>query len=240
MVYPLLNGTLHTHLHQPVNIIGRGLIIRRTGYQVVDFLLRVFLFGVNAIDLHPRQELLMINDILLERVAHLINIVHMHGCIVGVYLAAAFVNGHKHRLDAAGGLRHQRCGAGGGNGQAGDVAAAMFQHVLIQLRIGLFQSVDKRIVLLAFGIINFKSTTLCCHLHGRPVGIQGQGLVYFYRKLGSLLGAITQPHCCYHIALGRDSDTRPTSHAALAFYLLPEMTLRELHLFALRVAVYLA
>ena len=107
----------------------------------------------------------MINDILFKRVAYLVDKVNMHIGIIRVNLAATLINRHEYRLDTACCLRHQTGCARRRNGQTGYVAAAIFSHILIQLRICLLYTVDERIVLLALSIINFKSTALLGHFH---------------------------------------------------------------------------
>ena len=184
MVDPFLDGALHLHLHQPVDIVGRGVVIRRTANEVVNLLLRVFLLGVDAVDLHPLDELPVIDDVFLERVAHLVNEVDVSLGIVGVDLAAAFIHRHEHRLDTARGLRHQRSSAGRRDGQTGDVAAAVFHHVGVELRIGLLDAQDERIVLLALGVVDGESAALSSHVDAAAIGVEGQSLLHLNGKVG--------------------------------------------------------
>ena len=107
MIDPLLYGSLHLHLHKPIDIIGCGFIVRGLCHELVNLLLGVFLGGVVSVDFHPRHKLLMIYDVLLERVAHIVHIIHMHSLIVGIHLAAALIHGQEYRLNAAGGLCHE-------------------------------------------------------------------------------------------------------------------------------------
>ena len=162
VVNPFLYGTLHPHFHQPIHIVGRCLVIRRPGDQSVNLLLRVTLVGVNAVHPHPFDELAVVNDIFLKRVAHLIHKVDVYVGVVGIHLSAAFIHRHEHRLYAACGLCHQTCGACRCYGQAGNVSSAVGNHVVIQLRIGLFQSVDEWVVLFPAGV---KCPTLFGHFH---------------------------------------------------------------------------
>ena len=108
---------------------------------------------------------MVVDDILLECVAVLIGEVGMHVGVVGVYLAAALVYGHEHRLNARCGLRHDANGAGWGNGEAGNVAAAIFLHLLIHGRAGLPQAVDEWVGCLACCVVNLESTTLFGKVH---------------------------------------------------------------------------
>ena len=107
----------------------------------------------------------MINNVFFERVARLVYIIHMHVGIVGINLAATFVHGHEHRLYAACRLRHKTCGACWRDGKAGNVAASVFHHVGIQLRVGILYSVHKRVGSFPPGIVNLECATLFCHLH---------------------------------------------------------------------------
>ena len=88
----------------------------------------------------------MIHYVLLERVAHLVDKVHMHLRVIGIHLAATLVYRHEHRLYAACGLRHQTCRTGRGDCQAGDVAASVFHYVFIQLCVGVLYAQQERIV----------------------------------------------------------------------------------------------
>ena len=107
MVYPLLDSTLHTYFHQPINVICRCLMIWRAGYKGVYFLLCVLFTGINTIDTHPLQELTMIDYVLFETVSNLIYKVDMDISVIRINLTAALINGHKHGLYATGSLRHQ-------------------------------------------------------------------------------------------------------------------------------------
>ena len=131
-------------------VLSRNFEKRGLGYEGVNLLLCVSLLGVDAVDAHPFEELPVINDILLERVAHLVNEVDMHVGIVRVHLAATLVYGHEHRLDAACRLCHQRRCSRRCNSQTGDVASAVLQHVLVQLWVSLLYAQDERVVSLAF------------------------------------------------------------------------------------------
>ena len=239
VVHPLLYRALHTHLHEPVYVVGRSLVVRRLGHEVVYFLLRIFLLGVVAVDVHPCEELVMVHYVLLERVANLVDKVDMNVGIAGVHLAAALVYGHEHRFDAARCLRHEARSAGGGDGQAGYVAAPVLGHVLIQLRVGLAHPRNKGVVLFALGAVYLERAALAGHVDRRAVGGQGQRLVNLDREIRCLFRAVAKAHGGQHVALGRDAHARAAAHAALAHYLFPQVALGSFHLGALRVAVYL-
>ena len=163
----------------------------------------------------------------------------MHIGIAGVHLAAALVNRHKHRLNATGGLRHERRGAGGSDGQTGNVAPSVLHHVGIEFLVGILQSDDKRILLLTLGVEYLESATLLGHRHRRAVGCQCQRAMHVHREVGSLLCSVAQSHGCYHVALGRDAHACAAAHAALLLDFLPQMILCAFHLLALRVALHL-
>ena len=181
----------------------------------------------------------MIDHVLLEGVAHLVDKVHMHIGVVGIHLAAAHIDGHEHRLDAACGLRHQRRRSRGGNGQAGNVPAAVLLHVGPQLRVVLLNAQDERICGLALSVINLESTALLGHGHTRTIGTQRQRLMHVHGEFGGFLRAIAQSHGGNHIALGRDAHARTAAHATLATNLFPKMIFGTLHFIALGVFLYL-
>ena len=229
MIHPLLDGSLHAHLHQPIYIVGRGLVVRRLRHELVDLLLSVPLRDVKAVYLHPLQKFPMVDDVFFEAVAHLVYIVHMHIGVVRIHLAATLVDRHEYRLYARGGLAHERRGARGGNRQAGDISATIFLHVGIQLGVGLLQAQDERIVSLALCIIDGKGTSLPSHCYRGAIGVQGQFLMNRHGEIGRLLRAIAQTQGCNHVALGRNAYARAASLAALILDFLPQMILRLLH-----------
>ena len=102
--------------------------------------MRITFFRIISIDLHPLQELTMINNVFLKAIADLIDKIYMHISIVGVNLATTLVNRHEDWFDTAGCLRHERCRARGSNRQAGNIAAPITLHIVIEFRIGLFQT----------------------------------------------------------------------------------------------------
>ena len=123
------------------------------------------LLRVYAVGAHPREELMVVNDIFLKGIARLVRKVHAHLGVVGVHLAAARIYGQEHRFDARGGLRHQARGARGGNGEAGNVAATLARHVGIELRVGLLDAQHEGIVLLALRVEHLESAALASHRH---------------------------------------------------------------------------
>ena len=182
----------------------------------------------------------MINDVFFKSIARLVNVIDVNFGIVGIDLATTFVNSHKHGFDTAGGLGHQTGGTGRRNGEAGNVATTILLHHLIKLRVGLPQTVDKRIILLAINVEKFEGSTLFCHDDRRTIGGQSQSPLHLNGKVGSLRSAITQVHGCQHITLGGNAHTRATSFFALAVNLLPKAVFRKLGLVVLRIAVNLS
>ncbi len=161
----------------------------------------------------------------------------MHVLIVRIHLAPTLVDRHEYWLNARCGLCHQRGCTRRGYCQAGDIPASVPHHILIELRVGLPDAVDKRIVLFALCVVNLKCPTLFRHRNRRTVGIEGQGLVHADREVGCLLCSITESHSGYHVALGSDADSCTASHSALAPYLFPKVIFRILDLRSLRVAL---
>ena len=179
----------------------------------------------------------MIDDVFLERVARLVHEVDVHGRVVGVHLAAALVDRHEHRFDARRGLGHQAGGARGGDGQAGDVAPAIFCHEFVEFGVGFAQAVDEGVVLFALRVVDFKGSALLGHLHRRAVGLQGHGLVHFHGKVGGFLRAISQSERGQHVAFGRDAHAGAASLSALFVDLLPKVAFCAFHFFRFRVGV---
>ncbi len=190
---------------------------------------------LDAAGVHPGDELGVINDELLKRVAVLVHEVDMHVLVAGVHLAATLVHGQEHGLDAAGGLRQDAGGAGGRDGEASDVATAVFDHHLIQFGVGLAQTADVRIVLLALGVENLKCATLLGHDDRRAVGGQRQCLVNRHRECGGLIGAVAQTHSGNHVALGCGAHAGAAALQSLGADFVPQVQLGALHLVGLGV-----
>ena len=98
VVDPLLNSTLHLHFLEPVDVVGCSVEVRRGSHQRIEFVGGVFLVDVVAIDFHPLEELMVVDDIFFEAVAHFIDDVDMHVLVVGVHFSAAFVHHLEHRF----------------------------------------------------------------------------------------------------------------------------------------------
>ena len=179
----------------------------------------------------------MINNVLLKRIARFVNIVNMHILVVGVHFAATLIHGKKHRLDARGGLGHEARGSGGSNGEAGNIATAIFHHILIELGIGLFQTVDVGILCLALGIVDFKGATLLGHVHRRSIGGKCQCLVNAHRELGSFISTITQAHSSHHVTFGGSSHACTAALQGLGLNLVPQVQFGSLHLTSLGIAL---
>ena len=181
----------------------------------------------------------MIDNIFLERVAYLVDEVHMDIGIVGIYLAAAFINGQKYRLYTTRSLCHQRGRTRRSNGQTGYIASSVLYHILVQLLVGLLQTQDKGILSLALGIINLKGATFPGHLDTRAISVQRQCLVNLYAEVGSFLSTIAQSHGCYHVTFGSNTHTRTAALRALSLNLFPQMHLGTLYLHRLGIALHL-
>ena len=237
MVHPFLDSPLHPHFHQPIDVVGRGLVVRRTSHQGVEFLLRIGEGRIDPFYGHPLQKLLVIDDILLKSVTDLVNIIHTHVGVVGIDLAPTLIDRHEDRFYATRGLRHQRCGARGSNGQARDVASAEAHHVVVEGPVGFLDALDEGVARLALGVVDGKSASLLRHRHRRTVGVQCQCALHLDGKVGGLLRAIAQSQGGQHVALGSDAHARASSHGRLFLDLLPEATLGILHVLCLWVAV---
>ena len=230
---------MHAHLHQPVHIVGSGLVVGRLLHQLVYLLLGVALGGVQPVHLHPLHELRVVYDILLERVAYLVDKVYMHIGIIGIHLTTTLVDGHEHRLDATRGLRHQRRGSRRCDSQTGDVAAAIFYHIVVKGCISLLDTLYEGVLGLTLGVVYLEGATLLGHLHTRAIGVQRQRLVHLHAEVGGLLRTIAQSHGGYHVTLGSDTYSRTATLRTLGLDLLPQVHLGTLHLHRLGVGLHL-
>ena len=106
----------------------------------------------------------MVNNIFLEGVACFINIVNAHFGIIGVDFTPTFVNRHEHWFYSGGGAGHKACGACGGDGEAGYVAAPLFCHSLIHGGVFLSEAVQERVVLFPFMVEHLESSSLSGHV----------------------------------------------------------------------------
>ncbi len=181
----------------------------------------------------------MVDNVFLERIARLVHEVHVHVHVVGVDLAAALVDGEEHRLDARRSLRHDGRGAGRSDGEAGDVAATYAHHLVVQFGIGLAQTADEGVVLLALGIVHLERATLLGHVDRSSVVSQHQFAVHPDREFDGLVRAITQAHRGQHVALAGGAGARAAPHQGLGAYLAPQVQLGTLHLGGLRIGLYL-
>ena len=175
------------------------------------------------------------NHVLLPRVPVLVHEIDFHVLVAGIHLAATGVYWQKNRLDTRRGLRHQAGGARGSDGEEGNIAPAILHHIIIQLGVSLFQTIDKGIVLLPLGIIDLEGTPLLGHVHGGGVRVQRDGTVHFFREIIPLIRTVTDTQRGQHIALGGDAHTGAATLHRLALNLLPEVALGKFDLFRLRV-----
>ena len=99
MIHPLLYASLHLDLGDPVHIVGRSLVVGRLSDQLLQLFVRIVLLGVIAVGLHPGEEVVVVDCVLLEGVARLVGVVHLDVLVVGIDLASTLVYRHKDRLD---------------------------------------------------------------------------------------------------------------------------------------------
>ena len=165
MVNPLLNLALHTYLHQPIDVVCSSFIIRRTLHKFVNLFLTVLLLRIDSVHLHPCQELTVVNNVLLKRVAHLINEVYMYIRIVWIDLTTTLIYRHKDRFNTRCRLCHERGCTRRSNRQTGNISTTILLHILVELSVSFLQTKDKRIFLLTLSIVYLKRTTLLCHCH---------------------------------------------------------------------------
>ena len=165
MIDPLLDSTLHLHLHQPIHIVACSLVVGRLGHQFVNLFLCVAFLSVVSVHAHPLQELVVIDDVFFKSITRLVHKVHMHFGIVGVHLATTLIDWHEDWFDTAGCLGHQAGCSRRSNGQTGNVAAAILLHLFIQRRVGLLNTVHEGVILFALTIIHGKCSALLGHVH---------------------------------------------------------------------------
>ena len=239
VVYPFLDASLHFNLHQPVYIVRCSFVIRRLGYQLVYFFLRVTFVGVVSVYLHPSEELMMEYYVFFESVACFVYVVNVYILVVRVNFTATFVYRHEYRLNARCSLSHQAGGSGGRNSKTSDVSTSVLSHFGIQFRVGLLYTVYERVVFFANSIVNFECTTFFSQIYRRAVSFERQSLVYFFRKFCSFFGAVSQAHSRNHVAFGSDSHSGTTSHTRFLVNLFPEMTFRSFYFISFGVRIYL-
>ncbi len=170
MVYPFLNTTLHAYFLQPVHIFGGGSCVGRAGHQRSQFFGAVRLVRVETLRLHPHLELFVEDDEFLPFFAVFVHKIVRLSLFVGIDFATALVHQHKGRLYAGRGLRHKAGGAGRRNGKAGDVAASVLGYGLTQLLADTQQTVQERILLLFFGIVDGEGSAFAGQLSRRQIG----------------------------------------------------------------------
>ncbi|OAV74947.1 hypothetical protein Barb7_01485 [Bacteroidales bacterium Barb7] len=239
MIHPFLNAPLHTHLLHPVHIVGSRFEVRRAGDKFVRFRLRVMLDDGMTVGLHPRDKLMMENDILFVGVARFVHIVHTCGSIGRIDLAAAFVNGEEDRLNARCGLRHQAGRPRRRNCKAGNVAPSVGFHILVKNRVSLAETVDKGVFLLAHGIKQFKGTALFSHLNGSTVGGKSQHTLNVFGTVCRLVRPVAQTESGNHIAFGSNAHTRAASLQRFLLNLLPQMPFGRFHFILFGVGINL-
>ena len=239
VVYPLLNGALHLHFHEPINIVCRCLVVRRLRHESVNLFLRVILRSIKTIHLHPSHKLGVINDVFFKRIARFIHKVYAHFGVVRIDLTTALINGEEDGFDTARCLRHQTCCTRWRNGQASDVATAVLHHIFIERRVGILYAEHKGICHFALGVVDLEGTAFARHFYRRSIRRQSKCALNGYSKVCRLLSAIAKSERSNHIALSRDTHTRTATFDCLLVNLLPKLLFRVLHFFRLWVALHL-
>ena len=165
MIYPLLDSSLHTHLHQPINVIGCGFMVRRTCHEFVYLVLRITFLGIESLCLHPCEELGVIDNVFFEAVTRFVHKVDVYVGIIGVNLAATHIDGHEYGFDARSSLRHKACSACGGNRQTSYIATTILYHVGIKFGGLFFDAQYEGIIRFTLSIVYAKRTAFPCHFH---------------------------------------------------------------------------
>ena len=237
MVHPFLDGALHAHLGNPVDVPCGSLVVRRLGHQLIQLLEVHGADGLLAVAGHgsPLEELVVEHEILLEAVAHLVAERHFHILVVGVDLLAALVVGPEDRLDAGSGLSHEGGGAGRGYGEHRYVAAADGHHLLVQGRVGVLDAQDHGVLLLPLRIIDREGAALLRHLHRRTVGLDGQSLLHLHCEIYGLVAAVAQAQRSQHVTLGGDAESGAPAAQRFLADLPPQVVLSPLDIVILGV-----
>ena len=210
MVDPFLDRALHPDLANPVDIVGRRLVIGRQRDELLD------LGGGHAFHFvqvvpagfEPDEELVVEHVVFLPRVAHFVDEGDLHVLVARVDLATTRVDRPEHRFDARSRLRHQARRTRRGDRQHRDVAAAVSGHLLVESRIGLADAGDHRVVLLAFGIVHRELAAFLGHDDRGPVSFQRERFLYLDGEVDRLVGPVAQAQRGQHVAFGRDAETR--------------------------------
>ena len=189
VVDPLLDGPLHLDLGHPVDVVGRSAVIGRSLHPLVKLLVgdRGQFLRIVSVRLEPLDKVVVVDVVLLELFARFVLVVDVRVVVRGVDLAAALVDRPEDRLDARRSLRHERRGARRGDGQHGDVAAAVLDHLLVEFGIGLADAGDHRVVDLLGGVVDRERAAFGGHLHRGPISGQRQGLLHLDGKVDRLL-----------------------------------------------------
>ena len=145
--------------------------------------------------------------------------------IAGIDLAAAFVDRHEHRFDTRGSARHQRGCSGRRYRQTGDIAASVFLHVFVELRIGFGHASDERVVLFALGIENLEGTALLSHGHRRAVGAEGECLLHLDSEVCGFRRAVFEAEGGQHVSFAGNADSCAASEKCFVENLVPEFKL---------------
>ena len=150
-------------------------------------------------------------------------------------LAPPLVDGAENRLDARRGLRHERRSARRRNGQHGDVAAPLPDHLGVEFGIGLADALDHGVVLLLGSVVDGESAALAGHLDRRAVSLDGQGLLHLDSESDGLIGTVAQSQGGEHVALGRDAQACATPLEGHRPDLFPQIQLDAAHVLVLGV-----
>ena len=237
MVHPLLNSTLHLDLGNPVDVVCRSLVVGRCFEPLVKLLVRDRLQtrGVEAINLQPLNKLVVIYVVLDKLLAGLVYEACNLILIRGVNLTTTLVYGAEHRLDTRCCLRHERRSTRRRDGEHGDVTTAILLHKLRELGSLSKDTLHHGVVLLLLVVVHTEGTTILSHIYRGTVGLYGEGLMYVYCEVDSLLRAVAQAESCEHIALCGDAETRTTAFECHIFNLVPQLQLYAAHILILGV-----
>ena len=240
VVHPLLHRALQLDFLDVVSVSSGGFVIGRLLHERID-LLFAHLFHLLqrvALGLGPHHELVMEDHILLEHVAdRVLDNGFGDGNIVGVDFAAALIDHIEGRFDAGGGLSADAHAAGGGDGEQGDVAAAVTDHVVVKLGIGVAEALNEGVVSLLDAAVDGECAALLGHSDGGAVGGEGQLFVHFRGEGVGLVGAVGESKGGEHVAFRGDAQSGTAALQRLLADLEPELLFHAFHVLTLGIAL---
>ena len=200
-------------------------------------LVREFL-DVVAVDFGPLEEFLVEDEVFFEEVSvDVFDGRAVHVEVVGVDLSSAFINHVESGFDAGGGLGADAYASGRGDGEQGDVAAAVANHVGVEFFVGFFDTEDERVVAFLGAAIDGECAAFFRHGDRGAVGGESQMFVDFGGEGVAVVGAVADTEGGEHVAFSGDAQPGTTSLEGLFSDFQPQVTFHAFHIVRFGVAV---